>query len=539
MYRYCSLIISSLIYWISEPMHSKGLKLGIISGMLVACTILVYLYINNRENARHIAILVGIELIGNSVLIIASGGFASPYIWYSISTLMLVIKEFPMKWTLLTTMIYFTSAFTTTFVDRLNIEMTRLYINIGMSYLMVVAGLWCLIQYAVKIEEKNEKLSILNKALAQEKKKVEKALHYTIEMYETVDIFTMNSEKSIMEALLAHFQTLVWTEECMLVRVNRMGEIKACCERGMGESEKQILLEMIIKLDSNSVKVKGLRWIKKNNKKYLMTFIEYASDTYSILLFRPLVAVQDVKEDISLVSEDKEIKYFKKLAGIMLKKIDLEEIVEGLIVSEEQNRIANEIHDTVIQKLFAISCNVFVLESQYEELPAEEIRQQLRQIKMSIDGTMRELREAIYGLSWEKQGKDTFKVKIKGYIEELKQLHGIDITINIEGDTQNISINQKTALYRVICEAINNGIRHGKADHIQVTMKIEETATFTQIKDNGIGFKDGKYKIKDKGGLGLKNMYKIIGLLRGTVEIKTKERQGTVVKVTLPRENVA
>lgn len=539
LYRYCSLIISSLIYWISEPVHTNVLKLGIMSGMLIACTTLVYLYINNREDPQNIAILVGIEMIGNSILIIVSGGFSSPYIWYSISTLIIVIKEFQMKWTLLTAVIYFVSAFATTFLGRWYIERVRLYINIGMSYIVVVAGLWCLVQYAIKIEEKNDKLCALNKELAKAKKKAEGALSYTIEMYETVDILTMNSEKNIMGALVSQFQALSGSKECMLVKVNRIGEIKGYCERGIPEGKQRALLNTVMKEDIDSSEYKGLRWIKQGHKNYLMTYIEYTSNTYGILVFTPPGECKCAGDNKILMDRDKEMKHFNKLVGIMLKRIDLEEIGGGLIASEEQNRIANEIHDTVLQKLFAISCNVFILENQCEALSTKQMQDQLRQIKVSIDGTMKELREAIYGLSWEKQGSDTFKTKLNDYIKELRQLHGIAIELSIEGDTQNVSVNQKTALYRVICEAINNGIRHGKADNIQVVMKIEDTATFARIKDNGIGFENDKHKVRTKGGLGLRNMYKIIGLLRGTLEIRTKEGKGTTVELTLPRENIA
>jgi signal transduction histidine kinase len=252
-----------------------------------------------------------------------------------------------------------------------------------------------------------------------------------------------------------------------------------------------------------------------------------------------IVSIQSKRGSDDFIEQNNILPVFMQIAGIVLKKLEFDDMEEQLLISEEQNRIANEIHDIVLQKLFAISCRLYVLSSSDKKYSIDDVREELSGIKKSIDITMKDLREAIYGLSWEKQGEDTFKNKLLRYTEEIRQLQGIEAYTIIEGDTQKIRPNQKHGMYRMICEAMNNAVRHGNAKHISVQIIIEDSLTKIRIFDDGKGFDYDEYIQREEKGLGLNNIYRIIELLNGHIEINTKISGGTEITMTIPSRPAA
>ena len=98
------------------------------------------------------------------------------------------------------------------------------------------------------------------------------------------------------------------------------------------------------------------------------------------------------------------------------------------------------------------------------------------------------------------------------------------------GDFFRMSAGQKTVTYRIICEAVNNAIRHGKAGNIEVKAEAGEKEVIFFIKDDGSGF----LPQTENTGNGLKNMYQMAAILKGTLSVQSEPGKGTRVSVSLP-----
>jgi len=164
--------------------------------------------------------------------------------------------------------------------------------------------------------------------------------------------------------------------------------------------------------------------------------------------------------------------FIVQLSGMLFQRFSLEEMNDMLIIEQEQNRIANEIHDSVLQKLFAVSCNLFAISESAEKMEAVQIVQELNANRTSISRAMTELRQTIYGLSSDKGGTNSFQDKIESYIKEMQKLHNIEINLAIEGDHRQLTNKEQASLYRMICEGIANAAKHGKASLIEITLSI-------------------------------------------------------------------
>ena len=81
------------------------------------------------------------------------------------------------------------------------------------------------------------------------------------------------------------------------------------------------------------------------------------------------------------------------------------------------------------------------------------------------------------------------------------------------------------------CESINNAIKHGKATEIIIDVDVNEGFVTGSIKDNGKGF-DKKTIAKDRQGI--RNMYMLTGVLKGTLCINSERGTGTNISCKIP-----
>ena len=237
------------------------------------------------------------------------------------------------------------------------------------------------------------------------------------------------------------------------------------------------------------------------------------------------------EEYLESIKQEKE-EFYWNLIDIIFTNLDVHAQLERFIAMEEQNRIANEIHDTVIQKLFGVVCSLKVMENKLTNEGNDEFKENIALLKRSIELAMTELRESIYGRRF-KDSLHTFIGTMELYMKEAERLHNTKIEMDIDPKSDYMSLAQKIAVYRVSCEAVNNAIRHGNATIVSIMLKVFPNQINLKVEDNGVGFikkQEGLYE-----GNGLKNMKNIAGLLKGRLLLDTERKTGMTVELFLPR----
>ena len=196
---------------------------------------------------------------------------------------------------------------------------------------------------------------------------------------------------------------------------------------------------------------------------------------------------------------------------------------------KEKKRVARELHDGVLGRMFGVRMNLDSLNKINDELASQQrnsylfelknIEQDIREISHDLNREKSELINnfvAIVDNLFEDQ-KKTFKSKL---------VSSIDSNIKWESMSNAIKIN----LYRIVQESLQNINKYASADSIKVEFKKEIDNLFLQISDDGIGFNVNK----KKKGIGLQNMLSRINECNGTFEIKSKKGEGTIIIVTVP-----
>ncbi len=546
LYKYIALIITSIMYFYIAFDKKPTQKYLIILGLSAACILISYLYIKNRSNKKHKYALFLTEMIENSIFLIISGGFMSPFIWYFISTVYIAAVEVSERMALLCSGVYFIIACTTTgmklFAD-FSADVAILYMNIAFSYVIVIGAALQLIKYVVKVEEKSTYITAVNAELMVAKQKLENTLKYSINLYETIGIFELSRSTNVLIDLLKHFRNIIGIDQMMLIQLipfEKKGTYVSC---GIDKISERQVAEAVLK-EVNSHQNYKQPLFKKEQDKYISIYhVLYDNSPYGLLVFmsdQEWIKLQDEENNKEVESSNDDsylqnvILVFLTVTGVVLKKLVFDDLGKQLLISEEQNRIACEIHDIVLQKLFAISCKLYVLSVSDEIAPNTSIIEELQLIKKATDAAMRELREAIYGISWQKEGEDTFKTKLQKHVDEIGQLTDIEINLLISGDTQKLNVSQKNGIYRVICEATNNAIRHGRARNIELRIEIKDIVTIVCIADDGIGFDYNKYLNNNEKGLGIANIIRVAELLNGHAELLPRSSGGTEIILSIP-----
>ena len=196
---------------------------------------------------------------------------------------------------------------------------------------------------------------------------------------------------------------------------------------------------------------------------------------------------------------------------------------------KEKKRVAQELHDGVLGRMFGVRMNLDSLNKINDESASVQRNSylaELKNIEQDIRGISHDLNRekselinnfvAIVDKLFEEQ-KKTFKSKL---------FSSIDSNIKWEKISNAIKIN----LYRIIQESLQNINKYANADTVRIEFKKETDNLFLEIKDDGIGFNVNRAK----KGIGLQNMLSRINECEGTFEIKSKKGEGTVIRVTVP-----
>lgn len=198
--------------------------------------------------------------------------------------------------------------------------------------------------------------------------------------------------------------------------------------------------------------------------------------------------------------------------------------------TEEKSRIAMELHDGILNNIYAVRLNLeFINKKADEESVArrKEYIKELQSIESEIRGVSHDLnRNALFNQEQSFENMLGFMITSQKNNFDTEFEADIDASINWE-DMSNVS---KVNVYRIIQEALQNINKYSGATHAKVVVALKGDGIGVTITDNGIGF----VPEKAKGGIGLRNLKKRAEALSGTLQINSQPGKGAVVEVLFP-----
>ncbi len=537
IFRSLSIFITSFFYAFGSPDHSLGQKTFIIICILIASLILQYLYVKNWGSTPSIIFLVLLEVTGNTILLIPSGGIASPYLWYSLNTILISSIRLNQILCWINFAVYLSTSMGILYLGTYPSLELLPYIynherNFILSLILITIAMQILARYMKKLGREKEKLKDVNKELQWSNTKIKATMDHTMELYQMVDMLSAERDGAGLISLIIDSTRKITKAKDVIFYSPKFQTSPIVDGDVRKEIEDQIKFKVLERW-SHFIETTYPIEIRVNEQVFILTPIKSNALPYGIL---GIGSINYEGKDGAYSSYAEQMNFLSKLSAIVLERVELEQVNRGLIINEEQNRIADEIHDSVLQQLFSASCGPFAL-IKSKKTDKKQLEEDLNTIRSAINRAMKDLRSVIYGMSWKKNGTNNFELDLRDHIHEVKSLNKVDIHLDIEGKHELLTNTQKMALYRIICEGIGNGLRHGKAKAINITLGIDLDLITLTIRDNGRGFDYKRFMNSKQGGLGIKNMNYLVQSLQGDLQFYSEAGKGTEIIITLPNQN--
>jgi signal transduction histidine kinase len=226
------------------------------------------------------------------------------------------------------------------------------------------------------------------------------------------------------------------------------------------------------------------------------------------------------------------LRTFAAHAAIAVENARLYRQVQDLAVLEERDRIGMDLHDGVIQSLYATG---LTLENSLEELPdgSEQVSFQLQKAIQNLNQTIADIRSYIFDLRPAALADTDLAGAVGGLLRELKVNALMDVSLAEEpAACRGLSREQITALFHVAQEALTNVRKHARASRVTACLARRDGILRMTIADDGIGLD----ATRASGGQGLRNMRERVEALGGRLEVRPADPRGTEVRAELPIE---
>jgi len=205
----------------------------------------------------------------------------------------------------------------------------------------------------------------------------------------------------------------------------------------------------------------------------------------------------------------------------------------------ERMRISRELHDELGQSLTLIKLKIGMVEM---NLPGSQ--QSLRvlcddastHVDQAIEN-MRRLSRDLSPVTVEALGITT---ALQGMTEDFCRTGKIQITADIDGIDNLLSLQYNILLYRILQEGLNNIVKHSGAGVANLSVKRRDGGIYFELTDNGKGFdfeKDYRGEIARIGGFGLTTLGERVRTLGGALIIQSRKDEGTRLHFVIPIEN--
>lgn len=216
-------------------------------------------------------------------------------------------------------------------------------------------------------------------------------------------------------------------------------------------------------------------------------------------------------------------------AGIAIENARLHQRVHEVAIYEERDRLARDLHDTVIQRLFAIGLSLQSLLTAPSNVGVEE---RLEKAIADVDETIRQVRTSIFELGSGGLAPVTLRSGVASLLRELSPVVGFEVRPSFDGPVDTAVPESLGAnVLAVIREAVTNIGKHARASVATVSLRAVDGECVLEITDNGVGLPP---EWERTSGLGLGNLRSRAEKLHGDFDIEKGATGGTMLTWRVP-----
>jgi len=201
------------------------------------------------------------------------------------------------------------------------------------------------------------------------------------------------------------------------------------------------------------------------------------------------------------------------------------------VVWQERERLARELHDTIVPEIYSIGLFVEALQLALEAGKEDAVARGLEELRTTARESLAGLRLILLGLRPTVLDEIGLVDALQTWLRTVESRFGLHIELRVAGD-RSLSGDVEEALYRIVQEALNNVQKHAEAKQVIVDLQLTSTTTSLTVKDDGKGFDLEAASIT--GGLGLQNIRQRAKDIHASFAIETAPGNGTCLSVIVP-----
>ena len=261
--------------------------------------------------------------------------------------------------------------------------------------------------------------------------------------------------------------------------------------------------------------------------------IRYTEVAVPIRTKTRVLGVLDIRGDAGSGLDESDIFTLQTLAdqiAVAIENARLYETGQQLAVSEERNRLARDLHDSVTQELFSMTMMASALPALIERRP-DVARERAERLQNLARGALAEMRALLFALRPASLADEGLIAAVTKHAAAFESREGVTVHVEIDGEGRPPHTVEE-AFYRVMQEARNNISKHAKAENVWITLVVDDDCTSLQIRDDGEGFDSAAPG--DGAGMGMRTMRERIAEINGDFVLNSTPGLGVTVQVSAP-----
>ncbi len=231
-------------------------------------------------------------------------------------------------------------------------------------------------------------------------------------------------------------------------------------------------------------------------------------------------------------TDERIVEMFALHAGVAIENARLHERLERLAVFDERERISKDLHDGIIQSLYAIGLSL----EDVPDLMPDDREEAVTRVDRAIDSinlAITDLRNFIFGLRPESMERQTLLGGLATVADEVRLNAMIDVELQADAAAvPDLPVARRAELLQIAREALSNMARHSRATQATILVEPVDSDLRLTISDNGRGFDPTQARSSTHQGLA--NMRARARDLGGTLTIQSGPGQGTRIIVRVP-----
>lgn len=206
--------------------------------------------------------------------------------------------------------------------------------------------------------------------------------------------------------------------------------------------------------------------------------------------------------------------------------------VEELTISQERQRMARELHDTLAQGLAGLILQLEAADSHLEAGNQARAQAVVQQAMQRARTTLHEARRAIQALRPAALEQGNLVEALGHEVEQFSATAGIQATFEVSGAPPGVAPEAALDILRIVQEALSNTARHAQAGHVLVRLATDGQGLQVVVKDDGLGF-DPSEGVDRPGCFGLAGMRERAERVGGTLQVDSEMGRGTSVVLSV------